>query len=451
MLPSTDPYTPVGGVSRAGAGGSLETSRLAGDDQAPTLDQPLTLEECIDLSLANNPRLARANWDAMAADAQRDVAAGQRWATLGTQGEYRRSLDDQRLVAARSPGEPGSWSSDTFSADLTLSMPLFTGGRITNEIAAARLSAEAAVNRLVRTRTELVFNVSRVFYSILGQRQVIESLEFSRKALEEHRQRVQDLLDVQKAARVDLLRTEVRLADIEQKLVSERNTLNVQHRVLANLLGIDENSDAIEIAGELVLSGFEAADAPVAFAYEQRDDYRAADAELKEQARRVDAARADNWPTVSLIGSYGGRWAEGGVNSQSGADSTEDVGSIGVVVEMPIFEGGRINARIRRERAKLASTQERLRELELQIREEVRTALLNVQSSRERVRATEKAIERGRESLRIEREKYDLGKGTITDVLDAQSALLESETNHAQALAAYNTAIAQYHGAVGKN
>lgn len=85
------------------------------------------------------------------------------------------------------------------------------------------------------------------------------------------------------------------------------------------------------------------------------------------------------------------------------------------------------------------------------IREDVQTAILNVESSRERVRATEKAIEQGRESLHIEREKYELGKGTITDVLDAQSALLESETNHAQALAAYNTAIAQYRAAVGEH
>jgi len=39
------------------------------------------------------------------------------------------------------------------------------------------------------------------------------------------------------------------------------------------------------------------------------------------------------------------------------------------------------------------------------------------------------------ESPRIEREKYDLGKGSITDVLDAQSALLDSQTNYYRALA----------------
>jgi len=91
-------------------------------------------------------------------------------------------------------------------------MPLFTGGRIINTVRAADLLQSAAEHRLVRTREELVFNVSSTFYAILGQRKVIESLALSRKAMEEQARRAQALLDAQKAARVDLLRTGVRQA-----------------------------------------------------------------------------------------------------------------------------------------------------------------------------------------------------------------------------------------------
>ena len=58
--------------------------------------------------------------------------------------------------------------------------------------------------------------------------------------------------------------------------------------------------------------------------------------------------------------------------------------------------------------------------------------------------------EQAEESLRIEREKYDLGKKSITNVLDAQSALLDSQTNYYRALADYNTALAQFRLAVGE-
>jgi len=444
----TDPYAPV----RGGYRGTALGRPLASKDLAERSSCPLSLEECVQIALENNPQIGAQSWDVEAAEAQTDIASSQRWPALRAVSGYRHHLDDQRLIAAREPNEPGAWSSDILSADLVLGMPLFTGGRIINEIGAAELLERAATHRLARTKGELAFNVSSTFYAILGQRRVIESLEFSRKALAEHRKRVQDLITVQKAARVDLLRTEVRLADLEQRLVREWNTLAIQQRALANLMGIPEEGPSLDVAGEL-----ERPDAPaelsgdVAVALAQRDDYEAGRRELEAQAKRVDAARAGHWPTVALDAAYGGRWAARDVNRQPGASNSEDVGSVGVSVSIPLFEGGRIEAGVRREKARLASTQESLRKLQLQIGLDVQTAVLNVNSSVERVRATEKAIEQARESLRIEREKYELGKGSITDVLDAQSALLESETNYARALAEYHTALAQYRLAMGEN
>jgi len=126
------------------------------------------------------------------------------------------------------------------------------------------------------------------------------------------------------------------------------------------------------------------------------------------------------------------------------------VGSIGVGVAIPLFEGGRVVAKVSEERATLAAAQERLRKLELQIRQDVETAFLDIRSSSERVKALDKSIEQARESLRIERQKYDLGMGSITDVLDAQSALLQSETNYYRALADLHSAIARLKYATGE-
>ena len=63
----------------------------------------------------------------------------------------------------------------------------------------------------------------------------------------------------------------------------------------------------------------------------------------------------------------------------------------------------------------------------------------------------QKSIEQAEESLRIEREKYELGKGSITDVLDAQAALLEAQTVYYNALADYNSSVAQWRLAIGED
>ena len=315
----------------------------------------------------------------------------------------------------------------------------------------AELLRAAAEPRLARTREELVFNVSSVFYGILAQRRVIESLEFSGKALREHLERVQDLVAAQKAARVDQLRTEVRLADLDQRLALERNVLAIQLRILANLLGV-EGRQRLDPAGGLNMTTptLDDADLVVGQALATRPDYLAARAALEAQAKSVDTARAGHWPTVALQGSYGGRWAADPTDQPSGVDSADDVGRIGIVVDVPLFEGGRIDAKVREQRAKLGAARERLRKLALQVRLDIEAATLNIASAGERVAATEKAIEQAKESLRIEREKYDLGKGSITDVLDAQSALLDSQTTYYQALADRNIAVAQLKLATGE-
>jgi outer membrane protein TolC len=134
----------------------------------------------------------------------------------------------------------------------------------------------------------------------------------------------------------------------------------------------------------------------------------------------------------------------------AGTRDLEDAGWVGVVIDIPLFEGGRINANVREQRARLAASQERLRKLELQVRLDVETAVLNVASAYERVLATQKAIEQAEESLRSEQKKYDVGRGAIVDVLDSQAALLESQTTYYGVLADYNTAGAQLRLATGE-
>jgi outer membrane protein TolC len=362
------------------------------------------------------------------------------------------------------------FSSSVLALDLVLRMPVFTGGRIRSDISAAEFLALAAENRLARTWEELIFNVSSAFYTILGQRHLIESLRFSRDVLNKQKRRVLDMMAVGKAAKVDVLRTEVRIADIDQRLVREITVSEIQKRLLATLMGTAIGGVPVEVQGNLELRPTVLdVNGAMAMAYAERGDYRAARASLDAQAMKLNSARAALWPRLSLEGSYGMR-AAAGINDNGVAftnqlnratqkplrgpwpypDSNLPVGSIGVVMDYPIFDGGRISSQIRDQVTRLASAQQSLRKLELQIRLDVETALLNVSSAQQRVRATRKAIEQSKESFRIEQEKYDLGKGTITDVLDAQSAMLDAETNYYRALAEYNIALAQLGLATGE-
>jgi len=490
---SAAPLPPTSTAS-APAGQALPTAQATMPGEAGATG----LAECIEIALRNNPDIAAGASDIDAKRAERDIAAAERWPGIHATGGYAHNLDAQRLIAPRRNNELGYFTDDLFSADLVLTMPLYRGGRITNSIKAADLMRQVAEHTLARTREELVYNVSSVFYSILAQRRLIDSLAFSENALKEHLKRVNHLIDAGKAPKVDGMRTNVRLAEVTQRHLQEQNLLEIQQRVLSTLLGLEkEPAGGLHIDGTLDPAPLDLdLNGGLETAFSVRPDYAAARAALKAQARRVDVARGEREPSVMLEASYGERWGVGGsgdsyspasetltlgagalpsytrtpatrgnvvvagtVNpastritsiDQPAAGPNGDVGHIGVKIDVPVFEGGRISARIRDERAKLRAAEQRLRRLELQIRLDVETAVLNAGSARERIQVTEKAIEEGKESLRIMREKYDSGRGVIVDVLDAQSALLEAQTTYYRALADYSVAVAQLRLATGE-
>jgi outer membrane protein TolC len=418
----------------------------------PPAKTEITLDEAISKAMENNPDLKSSGYDVQGAMALEAEARSGRFPVLSARGAYAHWLDDQRLLPARYNGEGGVFSDDLVSADLILQIPLYAGGKIINGIKAAELNRLSAENRLARTREELAFNVSSVFNQILSQRQLVTFLEFSKEALENHLKRVNALIDGKKAAPVDRLKMEVAIADVTQKLTAENHTMSILHHFMANLMGMAPGASSFSIQGsleeparpDLVLK-----EVDTVVVLEKRADYQALEKELAAQEKRVDMARGDDRPTVSALGAYGGRWALTPDNTPPGLEESGDTGQIGLGFQMPLFEGGRTRARILAEQVKRNSLKEKLRKLELQIRLELETARANLISAYERTKTLEKSMASARESLRIEREKYELGKGTILDVLDAQSDMLEAETTYTRVLADYHIANAQNRLALG--
>ena len=455
VIPHTDPYVPVAGFKEHGQPPPPATPPPELATVQP--EGTLTLERCVEIALANNPEVAAVNWEVDAAAAKTEQAKAARWPTVGFEANYNKYLNSRPLFESRYNNQRRIFTKQITRGDVLLKLPLYTGGRITNEIKASELILLAEQNRLARSRQELIFNVTSTYNAILSQQKVVASVQFSLNAMQEQRRKMAKMVEVAKAAPVDLMRTEVRVADLEQSLVKEQNTLDIQERLLATLMGQDFDRTTMKLAGELTFAPKRyQAEQLIPQALQRRPDFIAARERLEAQAKKVDVARAGHYPNISLAGTYGYRGSGFlGVNDVRGpiADNRgpfyDDDGQIGVVLTLPLFEGGRISAKVREEISVLAAAQERLRKLNLQIRQEVETAVLDINASLERVKALAKALDQARESLRIESLKYDLGSGTITDVLDAQASQLVTETNYYRALADYRTALARLRLVVG--
>ncbi len=402
----------------------------------------LSLDECIAAALKNNPDVRAAADELHAAHARYKQARAKLLPSVRIESGYERYGNNRRVLQPRETGEAGVFSDQLGRADAVLAMPLFSGGRAFNGMRAASHAHKAQEYHAQRQRNELTFAVSRLFYTICNLEKRTLSIQQSIEAMESHQQRVRAMIEAKKAAQVDLLRTNVRLADVRQQMLVVRNQLATHRTQLAAAMVVD--------IGARPLATHVPADTPDARSipdslYEHalgaRADYLAADELLEAQARRVDIARGAFAPSISAQAGYGIRTDMAG--------EYEPGGSAGLSLSVPLFEGGRNGAGLQEKRAMLDAQQNRMHALRLRIATEIETVVLNINAARERIEIARMGIEAAKEGLRIEKIKYEQGKGTISEVLDAQAELLEAQTNYDEAYGALLIACAQLQLATG--
>jgi outer membrane protein len=298
---------------------------------------------------------------------------------------------------------------------------------------------------MARTREELVWSVKSAYYALLGIQRMVRALEQSKRALEEHYRRTEDLVRAKKAARVDLLKIDVRLATMKYRLFAQRGRQRIGRRALCTLLGIGSiRTEARLVKGSLTFRR------PVldirkltAGAVTRRADLRELRYLARAQAARVDSARAGYWPVVSASLTFGLRLSAQG--------EYDDLGFAGLTISYPLLGWLSTAPKVDEASAELGVLREKIRKLALAIQRDVEVAVIKVRTAVAQIEATRRSIVKAREVLRVEREKAAVGSGTTRDVLDAQADLLLAETSYFQGLAGFQTALALLELATGND
>jgi len=415
-----------------------------GAAQAPP-SPGLTLDEIVAAALARNPQLAASRADVETA--RRELEANQTLGLpkLGLGANYAYFPTPAIVfpfVITTDIQKNGNYGG---VAGITLSLPLYTGGRIPLQIRIAELGALIAERNLGETQQDLIFNLSSLYYTALRLDAAVVATQQSVASLEGARKVVQEFVRVGRAPQLDLLRIEARLANVSRDLIAVQNAETVTLASIETLMGTPVNTP-IRVAG--ALAGPPAAPQPAPpdvpsltkEALQHRPEYLAVLVRQQQQEERVRLARAQLLPVLSLNAGYGVQGAQNTI--------TQGVGQVMVGVTFPLFDAT-LSAQVRQEEAALAALQHRVDNLRLQIGLDVEKAVLAVQESAARIQASEAGLAQAREALRIEQLRLQLGKGIITDVLQAQADLLQAELEHDAALADAQIASVQLQRALG--
>ena len=173
----------------------------------------------------------------------------------------------------------------------------------------------------------------------------------------------------------------------------------------------------------------------------QQDTAKLADQEIARN-------QAGHLPTLDAVASYTNSYANGTI-SRFGAGNELQVGSIGLQLQIPLYEGGAVSSRVRQAQLNKQRAQDDLTAVRRQTELDTQRAYLNLSSSIAQLKALDQAVISSQSQLDATQLGYQVGVRTSVDVLNAQQQFFSAKRDVAQARYNYLINIIRLKAAAG--
>lgn len=397
----------------------------------------VTLDQAIEIALRRNPALDQARTNIESAEHSRLAAFGSFLPDLNMSYGY-----SNASTGRLDPTGQGIVNT-SYSAQLSASYNIFDGWRRFSDLKSARLGVREENARYRETQYETIRLVKQAYFNSVAARELVGVEERRVQRQEDQLAFVEQQLELGRATRSDLLRSQVDLNNARLALLNAQNDARTTTFQLTAVVGSDTRLGPVE----------EATLAPIPLDYTREQLIEIADrgAPAVQTARAateaaeaaVSGARSAYLPSLS----FSGGWAW----SDQEFPPTDRSWSLSLRGSYPLFNGFQRETQVyqARARAELATAQERATRLNL--RSDLEAAYSSAQAAQAGIDLAEQSVELSEESLRVEQERYRLGLSTILDLQTAQITLSQAEVDLVQSRFDYQLALAQLEALLGQD
>ena len=421
-------------------GGFLTASAMGTAWAADTVE--LTLEDSIQMAMENNHAIKESGFDRESADWALHKARRAQGPSLSWSGTASR-IGGESYDTAKAAGKEDY--NMHFYNSVSLSYPLYTGGRNENTIKSAGYGLKSADLTLENTKQTVKLNATTGYYSILQYRNLIQVDQDAVDTLKVHLENVNAQYRVGTVAKSDVLASQVQLANAQQDLVTMQNNYNIAVASLNNIIGLPTDT-VLSIRDELRYTQYNLQmDECMQYALTHRPDGIAADYAVRQAEAAVKVAQAANLPQVNAVVQK----SIGGEKPFTDNHTSADSWSAGLSASWSVFDNNVTQAAVRQTEAALHKAQEAAWQQKDAIKLDVRTAYLNLEAAEKNIRTTKVAVDQAQEDYKIAQVRYSAGVGTNLEVMNAEEKLTAAQTNYVTALYKYNTSKASLDKAMG--
>ena len=421
----------------------------------------ITLEEAISLALENNRLIEQAQEDRESARlelsaARKSFGPNLSWETSSMRiggRNYHRARSERYQVRAMDKETrrerninladyPPYKSSNSNS--VTLSIPIYTGGRLEGQIKSADFGLNSADLILENTRQEVKFQTAQAYYSVLQCKNLMKVRQEELNNLNEHLRVVQIQYDVGNVAMADVIETKVQIADSRQGLNTVRGDYENAMATLNNIIGLPMDTPLALNDNLEYLSYKQSEIECLEYALAHRPDGIAAIYEIKRAEAQINAAKSGFRPSISAI-IQGTMTGEGAFK----ADQNKEAWAAGIHLEWDIFDNNVTSTQVEQAKSAQRKAESISRQNLETIRLEVHNAYTNLKIAEENIKITSEAVEEAKEKFLIAQVRYEEGEDTNLPVMDAQEKLTNAQINYYDAIYSYNMNKAQLEKAMG--
>ena len=406
----------------------------------------LNLEDAMQRAFNTNPAITIAGYERDSARASYNAARSSRWITIEGKHVTNRSGKDDNI---KKTDATGAWTGEYYKAignqhsnTVSASMPIYTGGKLSGTIKQAKAGYLISEQGLQKAYNDMRTTVTNGYFDMLQADNMQKLGRESVERLADHLKNVEAQYEVGVVAKVDVLRSQVELANAKQSLIKAENAYQIAEANLNKIVGLPMDTQ-LKLDNILVYAPYEN---DMQYCLDYAAMHRP---ELEQAKQNVEAAKgalrvaisghmpqiaasaSQNWNDSNWPGDENGNWG------------------VGVQVTMNIFDSGVTTSKIHGAEADLAKAHETYRDTVDAVNLDVRSNYLNLREAEKRIDTTKLAVSQAEEDYRIAQLRYMNGVGTNTDVLDAQVALTDAKTNYLQAMYDYNTCKTNLETAIG--
>lgn len=403
------------------------------ENPLPSLDEELSIQDCVRIALQNSPDMVRARLAVQSAEVALSSAKSALLptasATVTTEAESSKFLGVGRTSGDR--------AQSSIEAGLNISGITDIGRTIRSQ----KMEVERAQLSLCETENAVVSSVKSAYYGLLAAQRAVVICTQSRDLYQEQYDRTKAFYAQGLRPKVDVTTAEVDLNNSILSLIRAKNLVKTHNATLANIMGVTHDKE-FHLSGEIELE-----DMPASFeqaltqAYENRPDVRSSKTAITISEIKLAQSKAAYWPTFTLGASF----------SKNGDEFRfeEEQTRLFAGVEIPIFSALKVHNSVKQAKINLEMAKNSDRSLANNVFLEVQNAFVKLNEAAESVPVAISNVEKAKENMELAQGRYNAGVGDMISLKDAQVAYTDSELSLLTARYDYAVALAELKKAMG--